>query len=65
MARVCREAGARVQTNKFLRDLNVDGISLIGRLVHILSQRSGIGNGLYEVSESVKHHIRDHQACRA
>ena len=46
MARVCREAGARVQSNKMLRDLNVDGISPAdGRRIEVIANGTGLFHG--------------------
>ena len=46
MARVCREAGARVQTNKMIRDLNVDGISPTdGRRIEVIANGLGLFHG--------------------
>ena len=46
MARVCRETGARVQTNKFLRDLNVDGIlPTDGRRIEVITNGLGLFHG--------------------
>ena len=36
-ARVCREAGARVATNVFLRDMNVDVPLANGRRIEVLA----------------------------
>ena len=46
MARVCREGGARVQSIKFLRDLNVDGIAPTdGRRIEIIANGLGLFHG--------------------
>ena len=46
MARVCREAGARVQTNICFRDLNVDGISPTdGRRIEVIANGLGLFHG--------------------
>ena len=37
LARVCREAGARVATNVFLRDLNLDVPTEDGRRIEVVA----------------------------
>ena len=47
MARVCREAGARVQTNKFLRDLSIDGILLTdGQRIEVITNGLSLFHGV-------------------
>jgi len=45
-ARVCREGGARVQTNAFLRDLNLPGVSAQdGRRIEVIANGLPLFNG--------------------
>ena len=45
MARVCREAGARVRTNVLLRDMNVNVAAHDGRRIEVLAQGLPCFNG--------------------
>ena len=44
-ARICREAGARVVTNCFVRDLNLDGVADDGRRLEVVANNLPLWNG--------------------
>ena len=45
MARVCREAGARVATNVFLRDMNLDAAITDARQIEVVANGLPMWNG--------------------